>query len=70
MGQLNEGQRILEQSSVSQVAILQDAVVEGAHYLYFLLVDQAVSDSYNGLLHFLCEVDATSQQVHLVLVQV
>ena len=39
VGQLNEGQRVLEQSRVSQVAILQDAVVEGAHYLYFLLVD-------------------------------
>lgn len=62
MGELLEGEWVLEELRVSQVAILKDAIAEMLGDLDLMLVDQAVAHSDDSLLHVLGELDTAPQQ--------
>ena len=70
MSELLEGEWVLEELRVSQIAILKDAVAEMLGDLDLVLVNKAVAHSDDCLLHVLSELDTSPQQRHIVLTQV
>ena len=61
---------MLEQLSVLEIAILQDAVSESLEWFDLLFVNQRVSDAHNSLLHFLGKIDTLFEESHVLLSQV
>ena len=62
MSELLEGERVLEELRVSQIAILENAIAEMLSDFDLALVDQAVANPDDSLLHVLGELDTAPQQ--------
>ena len=59
MGQLDQSERVLEQLSILEIAILQHAVLELLDHLDLSFIDQTIAHAYNGLLHFFGQLNAS-----------
>ena len=70
MSKFDEGQRVLEQLRFFKETVLKHTVAEFRGALDFSLVDEAISDSDNRLLHFFSKGDTTLDQVDVVLAEV
>ena len=67
MGQLDQGEWVLEYLRVPQRAILEHTIAELCARLYLTLVDKTIAYAHNGLLHFFCQLDASFEQRKVVL---
>lgn len=61
---------MLEQLSLLQKAVLEDAISEVVTHFDLFLIDKAVSYSYDGLLHFFGEFNSFLKQNNVVLTEV
>ena len=68
--EFHERQRVQEQGGLLQVSVLQEDVPERLGCLDFLLLDHTVTNTDDGFLHVLGEIDSPHQKVHIVLFQV
>ena len=59
MGKFHQSQRVLEQLSVLQVAILEHAIFEGVDDFDLLPVEESVAYSDDSLLHLFSQLDAS-----------